>query len=171
MPVDAKIMKRFPISLLLMVLATLFSALGPMAQASLFESSIQALSRIEMFKTDEILLLAIVLLMGVSIDQTRNYMRQRRKRAADKDRIQAVRCTMATVHDVVNNALNNLVLIRLEAEKSQALCPDTLISFDNLIGDTAAKLRQIDELETIAERTLGAGMKTLNIAKHHSTLI
>lgn len=171
MSVDAKTFKRYPFSLLLVALGTLHLTLKPMMQINLLDGLILTLSRIETLKTDEIFLLTIILLMGISIDQSRNYMHQRRKRAADKQRIQAVRSTMATVHDVVNNALNNLVLIRLEAEKSQALSPETLVLFEDLIGDTAAKLRQIDALETFAEHTLGKGLKTLAMAKKASTVI
>lgn len=171
MPIDAKLFKRYPFSALLIALTLAYTAFGPTLHIHFLEGLIHALSRIETFQTNEILVLAIVFLAGLSVDQSRNYIRQRRKRAADKHRIQAVRSTMATVHDVVNNALNNLVLIRMEAERSQALSPDTLALFEDLIGDTAAKLRHIDELETFAEHTLGKGLKTLVMDKRGTTFI
>ena len=161
-----KKLRRYPIGVRAICSGVLFFTFRAYFDLDLFETLIDGLSRIEHVEADEILFFIILAFVGLALDQTRNVGRQRAKNTLHKSRIQAVRSTMTAVHDIVNNALNNLLLIRLEAEKSQALSPDTLALFENLIEDTAVKLREIDELETLAERTLAPGLVRLETGPH-----
>jgi hypothetical protein len=63
--------------------------------------------------------------------------------------------TMRTVQDIVNNALNQLQLVRLEAEPH--VSQDVLTVFDKTIQGTAAKLTELGDLETYVETQMGAG--------------
>ena len=102
-------------------------------------------------------------ILAVAIDQARAAARHRRQRRLVQDRLHMVQVTMTTVHDIVNNALNNLIFIHIEAEKSRALSTETLATFENLITDTAEKLRDINELEVLAERDLGENIRSLTL--------
>ncbi len=158
-----KTLRRYPLVVGAIGSGVVFFTFRAYFDLDLFETLIDGLSRIEHVEADEVFFFIIVAIIGLALDQTRNVGRQRAKNSLHTSRIQAVRSTMAAVHDIVNNALNNLLLIRLEAEKSQALSPETLALFENLIEDTAVKLREIDELETLAERTLAPGLVRLEV--------
>ena len=99
----------------------------------------------------------------MAIDQTRNVARHRSQQRLVQDRLHMVQVTMATVQDIVNNALNNFIFVHIEAEKSHALSPETLATFENLITETAEKLRDINELEVVAERDLGENIRSLDL--------
>lgn len=157
----AGFVKRYSFSVALTAFSGVYLSLAMFLQVDLFEGFIDALSALEAFEADEVVLIIFFVVLGLTIDMARYQGLQRRRISLDQERIQAMRATMATVHDVVNNGLNNLHLIRLEAEKSQALSPETLSLFEELISDTAAQLREIDQLESVAERTLGEGLATL----------
>ena len=62
---------------------------------------------------------------------------------------------MTTVHDIVNNFLANMQLIRLEAEGR--LSDDTLTLFDRLIQETATELKVLGDLQTIREKEMVIG--------------
>jgi hypothetical protein len=62
---------------------------------------------------------------------------------------------MTTVHDIVNNLLNSLQLIRLEAEGR--LPAEMLTQFDGLIAEAASKLRLLSDLETVNEKGMEIG--------------
>lgn len=145
------------------VLGAVFFTFRAYFNFDLFKALLARLAMIENVRADEIFFFWVVVFIGLAFDQTRNVRRQRAKNALNKGRIQAVRSTMATVHDIVNNALNNLLLIRLEAEKGQALSPKTIALLESLIDETAVKLREISELEIIAERTLAPGLSSLEL--------
>ena len=66
-----------------------------------------------------------------------------------EERLRVFSVTMRTVQDIVNNFLNNLQLFRLEAEKKNALDPESLELMESIIQDTATKLRKLGKLDSI----------------------
>ena len=76
-------------------------------------------------------------------------------------RLLTLRATMSTVHDIVNNFLQNLQLFRLEAEKSNAISEDYLRLFDSLIDETTTKLKTIGDLDEVVETEMQSGVTTL----------
>jgi len=73
----------------------------------------------------------------------------------EAQRLRVFRATMTTVHDLVNNFLANMQLIRLEAEN--VLPPETLDLFDQLIEDNATELRLLGALQVVREKDMGVG--------------
>jgi hypothetical protein len=63
--------------------------------------------------------------------------------------------TMRTVQDIVNNNLNQLQLLRLEADGH--VSDETLRLFDATIVDTAAQLTALGNLELYAEKPMESG--------------
>jgi PAS domain S-box-containing protein len=70
-------------------------------------------------------------------------------------RLKIFRATMTTVHDIVNNFLASMQLIRLEAEGR--LSDETLTLFDRLIQETATELKTLGDLQTIREKDMAMG--------------
>jgi PAS domain S-box-containing protein len=70
-------------------------------------------------------------------------------------RLAVLQATMRTVHDIVNNFLNGVLLIRDEAEG--LLAPDSLALFDHMIGETTAKLKILGDLTTVTEQPTPIG--------------
>jgi hypothetical protein len=62
---------------------------------------------------------------------------------------------MRTVQHIINNALNNLLLFRLEAE--EALPPESLVMLDALIDETAAKIAELAALDETPEKYVAGG--------------
>jgi len=71
-------------------------------------------------------------------------------------RLRVFKATMRTVHDIVNNLLNSLQLVHLEAEGE--LPAEMLTLVDRLIQETAVKLKALGDLETIKETEMVLGM-------------
>jgi hypothetical protein len=71
------------------------------------------------------------------------------------EQLRVLHATMRTVQDIVNNNLNQLQLLRMEAE---GRVPDeTLTQFDATIQDTAAQLTALGNMKVFAERTMESG--------------
>lgn len=71
------------------------------------------------------------------------------------ERLRVVRLTMNTVHDIVNNCLNQLQLLRLEAEGK---VPEaSLRQFDATIQDASAKLKALGDITVFTEKTMVVG--------------
>jgi two-component system, cell cycle sensor histidine kinase and response regulator CckA len=72
-----------------------------------------------------------------------------------RQRLRVFKATMTTVHDIVNNFLNSLQLIRLESEGR--LPVELLTLFDGMIAQAAMELRTLGDLETINEKEMEIG--------------
>jgi PAS domain S-box-containing protein len=73
----------------------------------------------------------------------------------ERQRLRVFRATMTTVHDIVNNLLNSLQLIRMEAEGR--LPAEMLTQFDRLIAEAVSKLRTLSDLKTVNEKGMEIG--------------
>jgi signal transduction protein with GAF and PtsI domain len=71
------------------------------------------------------------------------------------ERLRVVQVTMRTVHDIVNNCLNQLQLLRIAAEGH--VPQESLTQFDDAIRDAAARLRALGNLEVFAELPMEIG--------------
>ena len=112
-------------------------------------------------RTEEEVFSTFIIGVSLIIDYMRLLRRNKRKRAMDTERLLAARSTLASVHDVVNNSLNNLLLVKMEAEEGKPLSPETLVLFGDLIDDMAAQIRNLDEINIITRRDLSSGISVL----------
>jgi hypothetical protein len=87
---------------------------------------------------------------------------QRRVAAARRDeerrlaQAAALRVTITTVLDTVNNALNNLQLFRLRAEETRGLSREELALFDEIVDETSRRLRVLGEMKEFRSRRSGS---------------
>jgi len=71
------------------------------------------------------------------------------------ERLRVVQLTMRTVHDIVNNCLNQLQLLRVTAEGK--VPRESLIMFDDATQDAAARLRALADMDTFNEKSMAIG--------------
>jgi hypothetical protein len=71
------------------------------------------------------------------------------------ERLRVLRVTMRTVQDIVNNFLNGLQLLRIEAEG--CVPSETLTVFDKSIQDTAAQLTALGNMDVFSEKPMASG--------------
>ena len=70
-------------------------------------------------------------------------------------RLRVLKATMRTVHDIVNNLLNGLQLVHLQAVGH--VPAETLELVDRGIREAAAKLKALGDLETVTEKEMAFG--------------
>jgi hypothetical protein len=81
-----------------------------------------------------------------------------RKRLHDEvefQRLRVFKATMRTVQGIVNDLLNSLHLVHVEAESE--LPAGMLAVVDRIIQEASKKLKTLGDLETIAERDMVMG--------------
>lgn len=85
-------------------------------------------------------------------------IRDKHNLRVQEERVKVLRATMRTVHDIVNNFLNNLQLFQLEAEDKNALEPESLLLLETIIQDTTTKLKKLGDLESTPEKKMAGGV-------------
>jgi len=81
------------------------------------------------------------------------------KRLNDEIQLQRLRvfkATMRTVQDIVNNLLNGLQLVHLEA--AGHVPAEVLTVVERAIQEAAVKLNTLSELETVTEKEMALGL-------------
>jgi hypothetical protein len=104
---------------------------------------------------DDILLATGIFLAGLSTDLMLGRRRRREELAALK--LQTLQATMRTVHGIVNNFLNNLLLFEMEARGK--VSPKYLDDLDELIQVTHQKLKALGDVTTVEERHTPTGLE------------
>ena len=96
-------------------------------------------------------------ILGVNIDiSDRKLLEEQLLQAQGQaERLRILKATMRTVHDIVNNALMSLQLFRIEAEPH--ISSRSLVLFDHIVAETAAKLKAIGDLEDVTETQMATG--------------
>jgi len=72
---------------------------------------------------------------------------------------------MRTVQDIVNNALNGLVLMRLEGESGKPPDRESLRLMDSIIYETSQKLKELGDLDDTPEREIDSGITMIDVGR------
>ncbi|HEY9078730.1 hypothetical protein [Magnetovibrio sp.] len=99
---------------------------------------------VEPYEGDEVIPVLVLLGFGYVGDLLRQRRQVRYEQEISAQRLAATQVMMGSVQDVVNNFLNNMQLFRFEAERTGALGGADLQHFDDLIAQTARKLKEIE---------------------------
>jgi hypothetical protein len=85
----------------------------------------------------------------------RRDLEQRHALQLRAEQLRVVQVTMRTVQDIVNNCLNQLQILRLDAEGH--VSAESLNQFDQAIRRASSQLKALGELESYAEKQMEAG--------------
>ena len=78
---------------------------------------------------------------------TERVEKEKRELQLRESKIRTLKITMFTVHHIVNNFLNRLQLIRLEAEDEGTISQKTLEKLEDDITEVSKKLVELSEIE------------------------
>ena len=85
----------------------------------------------------------------------RRDLEQRHALQLRAEQLRVVQVTMRTVQDIVNNCLNQLQMLRLDAEGH--VSTESLNQFDQAIRDASSQLKALGDLESYAETQMEIG--------------
>jgi hypothetical protein len=147
---------RFPATIAMLTAAVAVILAAMIWNIDLIEVPFGLLNRIEKNEFDEILVSIVLVIVAFVVDQIVISRRAEHESGLDKERLRVVQVTMRTVQDVVNNCLNQMQLLRMDAE--DLVSPKSLTIFDSAIQETSVKLRALGDLKAYAEKHLEIGI-------------
>lgn len=118
--------------------------------------------RLEGYEVNALIIPLVIIAVGQGFDFIRLWIDKKRQQELNAQRLKAMRATMATVDDLVNNLLNNLVYVRYRAEQCDVFGPKLAKDLDDQIKMTMEKLHKLKNIETIVDRHLGDGIITID---------
>jgi hypothetical protein len=157
-------LRRLPFTFASVGFAVIVVAAALIGHVNLIEIPMWAISRIERSEVDDIVTAWMLVVVALVVDTVRNRRRDEREaqrqigeRTAERqaEQLRVVHVTMRTVQDVVNNCLNQIQLLRLDAEGH--VPEESLRLFDEAIQDTTTKLKELGNLEAFVEKQMAIG--------------
>ncbi len=149
--------RRLKSTFLSLVFSLLFLVLSIWLDLDLFERVSEVFHEMEAYELDELILVLVVVLTALSFDLRRDRLARTRENLRIKERMLTFQTTMRTVLDLVGNALNSMLLFRIEAEERGALQQRSLQAMDKLIYETQQQLVQLANTTEISEEELASG--------------
>jgi hypothetical protein len=104
---------------------------------------------------DDVIAAIVLVIVGASVDHRRHKRRYRLELQVQADRVAVLKATMRTVQDLVNNFLNNMQLVQVEA--GDALSQETLELLERITFETSSKLKALGDLEYVPHTQLAIG--------------
>lgn len=150
-----RLTRRFPFTVIAMVLAVLILLATELGDVHLLAIPWLALARFEQNDVDAVFSAFVLLLIALITDEIRAAKRSHRAEWLQTERLRVLQATIRTVQDIVNNSLNQLQLVRFEAEGH--VSEESLTLFDEAIHDTADKLTRLGDLQTYTEHEMAVG--------------
>jgi hypothetical protein len=151
---DGHPLRRFPYTSVTLALAIVVIVAGMLWHINVFQFPGLDIIGLEETEIAEAVIVVLMLIPAVFLDRVVN--RQRAHEAQlQAEQLRVLRVTMRTVQDIVNNNLNELQVLRMEAEG--CVPEETLAHFDRTIHDTAAKLTAVGNMDTFAEKPMESG--------------
>jgi ABC-type multidrug transport system fused ATPase/permease subunit len=124
------------------------------------------ISKIGEITVDEVVMVLAFISIGILADITLNLFEKRRLERIANEQVRTFRATLSTIHDLVNNSLNGLQLLRLEAASNNALSEESLHTFDSIIQSTAEGLRMIGKIEKIKFKRISDNLEIISVGKN-----
>ena len=146
------IIARYPFLLSTLPLAATLLAFAFLTDLDMVRTGIAQLQHVEDKNVDDLFVAVVLIIAGLVIDLVRGH----RKLELEAQRLETLRATMRTVQDLVGNALNNLLLFRMEAEDH--VSPDALRQFDEIIQQTSQRLAQLADVQVVVPRSMASGI-------------
>jgi hypothetical protein len=155
---------RFPFTSAAAVFAAIIVLSAGFGDISLIELPLSVMDRIEKHEVNDVVTSFVLVIVALVIDNIRAARREKRgtKRLAEQrvaelqaEQLRVVHVTMRTVQDIVNNCLNQVQLLRVDAE---GIVPEeSLRLFDEAIQETSAQLKTLGNLDVFAEQPMAVG--------------
>ena len=157
------LIRRFLYTFVMLGLAILVTGAGVVWHINVFELPAASVVGIEQSEIGEIAIAFLLVIPAFFIDRV--VARERAHEAQfQAEQLRVVRMTIRTVQDIVNNNLNQLQLLRMEADG--VVPTETLELFDAAIQDTAAQLTALGNMDVFTETTMETGQ---GVAVPHAT--
>jgi hypothetical protein len=152
----AATLRRFPLTAMALGVAVTVFAVSAIGNVDFITLPLTFIAGIGHHELDEIALSLVLVVVAFLIDQRTAATREARETALHAEQLRVVHVTMRTVQDLVNNCLNQLQLLRMDADG--LVPPDTLNHFDAVIQETAAKLTELGNLRSFEETRMASGL-------------
>ncbi len=131
----------------------------------IFERLFELLRTHEHAEADEAVVAGVLVAFGAIADLLRAQRRRKRELEIQQQRLRVLKATMTTVHDIVNNAFNGLVLVRLEGESGKPLNRESLRLMDSIIQETSRKLKELGNLDDTPEKKVADGIVAIDVER------
>ena len=146
--------RRFPSTSVALALALIVLVAATIWRINVFELPGVNIIGIEQNEIGEIAIAFLLVIPAFFIDRAVARLRMHEAQL-QAEQLRVLRVTMRTVQDIVNNNLNQLQLLRVQAKGH--VPEETLTLFDETIHDTAVQLTALGNMEVIAEKPMASG--------------
>ena len=148
------VLRGFPYTLVAFTLAIVALVAGVFWNINVFAIPGVDIIGIEQNEIGEIVIAFLLVIPALFVDRLVGAQRAHEAQI-QAEQLRVLRVTMRTVQDIVNNNLNQLQLLRLEAEGQ--VPAETLRQFDETIRDTAVQLAALGNMQVFAEKPMASG--------------
>jgi hypothetical protein len=153
--VDLKRILRERLATVIALAAALSLAILALANYDVLRFGVQLVLFLQPQHIDELIAIIVLIFAGLTIDQLRAKRRADLEAKMQAERLLVLKATMRTVQDIVNNFLQSMMLLEIEAGES--VSPETTQLLERARRETFEKLKTLADLESTPEIEMAVG--------------
>jgi len=141
---------KYPYAFFGFVLGLGVYVLVVLTEFDLFERLVASMAEVEAYELDEILI-PLTIFLGFMVAE---FFRQRFLHLVVEERSKVYRAMLSSSYHVLNNFLNQMQIIKLEAEKSDDFDPEILSLYGKIVEDAQNQLDALSKVTDITEKQI-----------------
>lgn len=143
-------MKKYTISILGIVIALTFYLLTITFDLEAFENFIEIMKGFEDIELDEIIIPIIILFVFIFI----NVSASNKNKKIEIEKIKIYKAMMSSTHHIMNNFLNQIQLIKMEAESTPHFDKEILELYNKTVSEATTQINSLSSITNIDEETI-----------------
>lgn len=143
-------MKQYKLTLIGIFCAVLLYLATIVFDLEMFEALIAMLDELEHLEIDEIIIPAFVFVGFVIAD----VLRRNKVNRVSKEKLKIYRAMVESTHHVLNNFLNQMLLVKMNAEAPPGFDPRVLEIYDQIVADAQNQIHALSNITEINESAI-----------------
>jgi hypothetical protein len=148
--ITGSVMKRYVLFLIGPIASVMMYLFIIATERDYLKMVVQFLTGFKDHQADRLVFPAAILLFFVITQLLLN----NRRDTIELEKARIYRAMLRSIHHVLNNFLNNMILFKIAAEKTPGFPEDVLSLFDEIIADAEAQIESLGGVERIDPRTI-----------------
>ena len=143
-------MHEYKFTIIGLVLAVGIYATTFAFKIDLFEMTHELINSLERFEVDEFLIPLFILSLFTMYDQNR----RQKLRQIEYEKIKIYKAMLASTHHILNNFINQMQLVKIEAQRTPDFNPKILSIYDSVIKNATMQIEALGSVTKVDEDSI-----------------
>ncbi len=143
-------MKKYTLSIIGFVISIIFYLLTIIFELEAFENFVSLMEKFEDIELDEIMIPILIMFIFAFF----NVSTSNKNKRIEMEKVKIYKAMMSSTHHIMNNFLNQIQLLRMEAENTPGFDGEILELYNKTVYEATTQIKSLSSITSIDEETI-----------------